>query len=78
LTAIYFGLPKGENVQISFENSDIIFLLGQNNSGKSTILKAYEILVNPKFEPSIQDFHGHRISEPIIIEAIFGIANFGI
>ncbi|WP_373533413.1 ATP-dependent endonuclease [Vampirovibrio sp.] len=66
-----FRTIKGGNVRISFEGSDIIFLLGQNNAGKSTLLSAYELLINPKHKPKIHDFYGHKASEPIIIEGLF-------
>ena len=40
------GITGGlENNTIKFENSNTIFLFGQNNVGKSTFLKAYEYLV---------------------------------
>jgi putative ATP-dependent endonuclease of the OLD family len=62
---------KGENTKISFEDSDIIFLLGQNNAGKSTILTAYEYLVTPKQKAMINDFYGYSEQNPIEIEAVF-------
>lgn len=34
-----------EPVEISFVGSDIIFLLGQNNTGKSSLLAAYYIYI---------------------------------
>lgn len=62
---------KGEKTTISFEGSDIIFLLGQNNAGKSTILSAYEYLVTPKKKATISDFFGFSEQNPIEIEAVF-------
>lgn len=35
---------KGDGNIIKFDNSDIIFLIGQNNVGKSTYLRGYEFL----------------------------------
>lgn len=38
---------KGSNT-IDFTNSNIIFLIGQNNIGKSSFLRAYEFFIDPK------------------------------
>ncbi|MGG3802514.1 ATP-dependent nuclease [Metabacillus fastidiosus] len=62
---------NGKNTTVSFEGSDIIFLLGQNNVGKSTILTAYEYLVTPKQKAIISDFNGFSEKNPIEIEAVF-------
>ncbi|GIN88453.1 hypothetical protein J6TS2_48390 [Heyndrickxia sporothermodurans] len=71
MTVKNFRGIKGENTKISFEGSDIIFLLGQNNAGKSTILTAYEYLVTPKQKATISDFFGYSEQNPIEIEAVF-------
>jgi predicted ATP-dependent endonuclease of OLD family len=62
---------KGENNEIDFTNSNIIFLIGQNNVGKSTYLRAYEFFTNAKQIASIEDFYNHRLENPIIIEGWF-------
>ena len=53
---------KGENNTIDFSNSNIIFLIGQNNVGKSTYLRAYEFFVNPSVE--VKRLHDNR---PILL-----------
>ena len=57
--------------RLSFIGSDIIFMLGRNNSCKSTVLAAYEYLVKPKQKASLSDFHGFKTASPIEIEATF-------
>ena len=66
-----FRSIKGEQTDISFSDSDIIFLFGQNNTGKSSILDAYEFLVKPKAVLLQTDFHGFEVREPVEIEAAF-------
>ncbi len=41
---------------VEIELNDIVILVGANNSGKSTILKAYEYAVNSE-KLTIEDFH---------------------
>jgi predicted ATP-dependent endonuclease of OLD family len=65
---------KGESPEdntISFETSDIVFLIGQNNVGKSSFLRAYEFFVSPKQTSSKTDFYDYKIENPILIEAHF-------
>lgn len=62
----YRGL-KGENNIIEFDNVDIIFLIGQNNNGKSTFLEAYSMFTQSKAVATIEDFFNKDISEPIEI-----------
>ena len=64
------GLKGKENV-VDFSNSNIIFLIGQNNVGKSTYLRAYEFFVNPKQTARIEDFYNYDTALPIIIEGWF-------
>lgn len=64
------GLKGKENV-IDFSNSNIIFLIGQNNVGKSTYLRAYEFFVNPKQTARTEDFYNYDTALPIIIEGWF-------
>lgn len=61
----------GENVVFSLSGSDILFIFGQNNAGKSSILTAYEYLVNPKQKVTLSDFAGFSTSQPIEIYATF-------
>lgn len=62
---------KGENNIIDFEKSNIIFLIGQNNTGKSSFLRAYEFFINSKQVATQYDFHNYDLSVPIEIEGIF-------
>ena len=62
---------KGENNEIDFTNSNIIFLLGQNNVGKSTYLRAYEFLTASKQIASKEDFYDHNPDNVITIEGWF-------
>jgi putative ATP-dependent endonuclease of OLD family len=61
----------GENIKVSFTDSNVIFVLGQNNVGKSALLSAYEYLVTPKQKALLSDFHGYNESTPIEIIATF-------
>lgn len=58
---------KGDKNIIDFENSNIIFLIGQNDIGKSTFLKAYEFFVNPKQKAEKSDFNNYDTNTPIEI-----------
>jgi len=62
---------KGENNEIDFTNSNIIFLIGQNNVGKSTYLRAYEFFTQSKQTALIEDFYDHNPKNTIIIEGWF-------
>lgn len=64
------GLKGDENI-IDFSKSDIIFLIGQNNVGKSTYLRAYEFFVNPKQVAQNTDFYNYDTSVPIMMEGHF-------
>lgn len=64
------GLRGGDN-KISFENSNLIFLIGNNNSGKSTFLHAYEFFLNSRGISNINDFLDKDSSVPIEIIAEF-------
>ena len=61
---------KGSNT-IDFTNSNIIFLIGQNNIGKSSFLRAYEFFIDPKQIAKTDDFNNYDYSTTIIIEGIF-------
>lgn len=62
---------KGEDNIIKFDKSDIIFLIGQNNVGKSTYLRGYEFFVNPKQNAKNSDFYNYDTSIPIEMEGWF-------
>ena len=62
---------NGESNEIDFTNSNIIFLIGQNNVGKSTYLRAYEFFTNPKQIALIEDFYNHNPDNTIMIEGWF-------
>ena len=64
------GLKGYENI-IDFSKSDIIFLIGQNNVGKSTYLRAYEFFVNPKQNAQDIDFYNYDTESPIVMEGHF-------
>ena len=56
LTVKNFRGLKGDKNIINFDDSDIIFLIGQNDVGKSTFLRAYECFVNSKQQAAKSDF----------------------
>lgn len=62
---------KGKNNVIDFSGSNIIFLIGQNNVGKSSFLRAYEFFVNPKQIAILTDFFNYDLNTPIEIEGYF-------
>lgn len=66
------GLKGNENV-IDFEKSDIIFLIGKNNTGKSSVLHAYNFFVTPRQKASISDFFNRDSTTHIEIIAEFTV-----
>jgi predicted ATP-dependent endonuclease of OLD family len=62
---------KGEKNEINFSDSNILFLIGQNNVGKSTYLKAYEFFTKSNQSATSEDFYNHSLDNPIIIEGWF-------
>lgn len=62
---------KGDRNVIKFEDSDIIFLIGQNNVGKSTYLRGYEFFVNSKQTAKLSDFYDYNPTIPIEMEGWF-------
>jgi predicted ATP-dependent endonuclease of OLD family len=71
ITIKNFRSINGEKTKLTFENSDIIFVLGQNNAGKSSLLSAYEYLITPKQKTLISDFFGFDESNTVEILATF-------
>ncbi len=57
--------------EITFDNSNIIFLIGQNNIGKSTFLHAYEYFISAKKIAEKEDFYDFNTDNQIVISAIF-------
>ena len=66
-----FRCLKGDRNIIDFSKSNILFLIGQNNVGKSTYLRAYEFFVNSKQSATREDFYNYDTDTPIIIEGTF-------
>lgn len=64
------GLKGNQNI-IDFSNSNIIYLIGQNNVGKSSILRAYEFFVGSSQKATLSDFYNYDTTNPIEIEGIF-------
>lgn len=64
---------NGDGNCIDFSQSDIIYLIGKNNAGKSSYLSAYNFFVEPKKIPTINDFFNHDLNIPIEIEAIYSV-----
>lgn len=62
---------KGNNNVIEFEGNDLIFLIGRNNIGKSSFLKAYQYIASSKQKAEIEDFYNKDESIPIEIEGFF-------
>lgn len=71
ITVKNFRSINGEKTTLTFEHSDIIFVLGQNNAGKSTLLSAYEYLITPKQKVTISDFFAFKEDNKIEILATF-------
>jgi len=53
-----FRSIHSDNVKISLEGSDIIFVFGQNNAGKFSLPTAYEYMVTPEQKSLLSDFLG--------------------
>ena len=64
------GLKGSDNI-IDFSDSNILFLIGQNNVGKSTYLRAYEFFVTSKQSAKLEDFYNYNVNNHIVIEGWF-------
>jgi Predicted ATP-dependent endonuclease of the OLD family len=62
------GTQEKAGVEIDLENINIVFLVGQNNVGKSNVLKAYEYFVSSSMESTECDFYKKDVRNKIIIE----------
>ncbi|HIF9235908.1 TPA: AAA family ATPase, partial [Photobacterium damselae] len=71
LKVISFRNINGENNVLEFDDSDIIFIFGQNNVGKSTFLRAYEYFITPKKKSALSDFHKFDEENTIEMEMVF-------
>ncbi len=71
LTVKNFRSIKGDGITISLKESDIIFLFGQNNSGKSSLLTAYEYFITPNKKAELSDFLGFNPCLNIEMKATF-------
>ncbi|MES1190568.1 MAG: AAA family ATPase [Steroidobacter sp.] len=54
---------------MEIDDNNLIFLCGKNNSGKSTVLVAYEMFVVANREAELQDFFQKEPNNHIVIEA---------
>lgn len=61
------GDKDSPGAQIDFEDINLIFLIGENNTGKSSILSAYDYFVRSNLQVTENDFHKHN-NNPITIE----------
>lgn len=64
---------NGPNNVIDFSNSNILFLIGQNNAGKSSLLHAYEFFVGSSSKAAVTDFFDQKPANEIQIEAFFEV-----
>jgi predicted ATP-dependent endonuclease of OLD family len=71
ITIKNFRSIKGDGITLSLQDSDIIFLFGQNNAGKSSLLAAYEYMITPKKKASLNDFLGFDTNNQIEIKTTF-------
>lgn len=55
------GYRKHKKTEVYF--SDATFLIGENNSGKSSVLKALELLLNVKAKVQYKDFYTNSVDE---------------
>ncbi len=62
------GINGGlDNNSVNFENSNTIFIFGQNNTGKSSFLAAYNNFYMNS-EPEMEDFHMQDLKNEIVYE----------
>lgn len=64
-----FGCFDETGCEIKIDN--IVVLIGQNNTGKSTILDAYEAFSTAGAELKTSNFHNENIDNPIEITGVF-------
>lgn len=66
-----FRAINGDENIIEFKDNNIIFLFGQNNIGKSSVLHAYKYFTSPSQKALKTDFVNQDETKPITIEASF-------
>ncbi|MCX7134972.1 AAA family ATPase [Aeromonas sp.] len=66
-----FRALRGKRNKIEFSDSNIIFIFGKNNIGKSSFLHAYKYFTSPSQSASITDFYEQNDKNIITIEAVF-------
>lgn len=71
LKVVSFRNINGKHNILEFDDSDIIFIFGQNNVGKSTLLRAYEYFITPKKKCVLSDFHKFNEANIIEMEMVF-------
>ena len=70
------GIAGGlKNNTIEFNNSNTIFLLGQNNVGKSSFLKAYDFFYKNS-APSVEDIYRMNPDNIIEFELVLQLDDF--
>ncbi|AZA84427.1 ATP-dependent endonuclease [Chryseobacterium lactis] len=70
------GISGGiEKNTIEFNNSNTIFLLGQNNVGKSSFLKAYDFFYRNS-SPTLEDIHRMDTNNVIEFEMVFQLDEY--
>ncbi|WP_426984544.1 ATP-dependent nuclease [Brevibacillus borstelensis] len=62
------GDQDNPGVVVDLEDINIVFLVGQNNVGKSNVLASYEYFVSSNIESKISDFHKKVSTNEIVIE----------
>lgn len=68
-----FGCIDEKGVTIKIDN--IVVLIGPNNVGKTTVLKAYELFRSSGAAQTIDDFYQNKENNPIEIAGIFNEIN---
>lgn len=68
-----FGCIDENGITIKID--DIVVLIGPNNVGKTTVLKAYETFRNASSPLSLKDFYQNDESNPVEIAGIFSEIN---
>ena len=64
-----------ESVSVRFKDG-INLLIGQNNSGKSTVLDAYEAFASSGKELDEHDFHNGEVTLPVKIKVFLLIETY--
>ena len=65
-----FGCIDEKGIRIKIDN--IVVLIGPNNVGKTTVLKAYEVFKNSGTALTSDDFYQNNENNPVEIEGVFG------